>query len=111
MNTSVKPLLTKHRLGEIKLVDFGRFSNFLCLGKGDRKVVQKANETPGYEQHPGASFFKIHPLEEILGLWSKGQLTSGIIENSHKCMLIILILSAACDVSIWLIMDQSWENM
>lgn len=77
-------------------------------GKGDRKVVQKANETPGYEQHLGASFFKIHPLEEIL--WSKGQLISGVIDKSHTCMLVILVLSAAFDVSIWLIMDQSWEN-
>ena len=85
-------MLTKHRLEESKLVDFGRFSNSLCLGKGDRKVVQKANETPGYEQHMGGSFFKIHPLEEILGLWSKGQLISGVIDKSHKCMLIILVL-------------------
>lgn len=42
--------------------------------------------------------------------WSRGQLISWAIDKDRKCMPIILVLSTASDISIWLIIDQSWKN-
>lgn len=102
MNTSISQLLTKHCLEDRLLILVG-FQTSFAWGK----VIERVSNRPRQHLDIGSLFFQDSSFGGNTWSWSIGQFISRAIDKGHKCMLIILVLSTASDISIWPNIDQS----